>query len=73
MSEWQPIQTAPRDGSDILTWDGELCAVCYWCRCSSQWSLNSDNCRDWTGVTHWQPLPSAPTKKPTPPREGDAP
>lgn len=59
MSKWQPIETAPKDGSDILAhWkaSGTSHVVYYalgrWC----------DDCDDEISTpTHWMPLPEPPT------------
>lgn len=65
MSEWQPIDTAPKDGTTILAVDGDVIAVVWWSvACDpAQW-------RDFGGLgaggidpfepTHWMPLPEAP-------------
>ena len=68
-SEWQPIETAPRDGKPILGWCKweEAAAVVYWhaaYRGSERWwnllvcgSHAEDG--EWT-PTHWMPLPEPP-------------
>jgi plasmid stability protein len=61
-SEWLPIKIAPKDGRDILSWDGETYAMIFWCRCSAEWALTSDNCKSWQGATHWMPVPDPPTE-----------
>lgn len=77
MSEWQPIETAPKDGRDILVWmplgDGRgnpTVAVVDWyvANGESHWRIAE-------GVfgplaldfppTHWMPLPEPPTAPPT--------
>jgi len=62
---WQPIDTAPKDGTEILAVDGDVYAVVRWCAFAEppQW-------RDHAGLgaggidpfepTHWMPLPEAP-------------
>jgi hypothetical protein len=57
VSEWQPIATAPRNGSEILAWD-ELgfCAVVYWDDARVEWT-NGDIVLQ---PTHWMPLPKGP-------------
>ncbi len=66
--EWQPIATAPRDGTDILLTDGETVAQASdW---AGEWMLNiGDNkcCHTtWKSLceppTHWMPLPPPPTQ-----------
>ena len=66
MSEWKPIETAPRDGSQILKWTGR------WFACV-EWHSRPDHSAFWEmahdaqGVyalsglaTHWMPLPEPP-------------
>lgn len=68
--EWQPIETAPKDGTWILVWGED-----FDCPMSAQWSLldinpNSTTFENgWVGygyifhdLTHWMPLPQAPTQ-----------
>lgn len=62
MSEWQPIETAPKDGTAIIlsAYSGALDRMVSW---DGRWS-------DWGGVwthhgrisqpTHWMPLPTPP-------------
>ena len=68
MSEWQPIETAPKDGTYILVygpeeWDMVLwhpywgdCGA--WCRVQTA-DYDNDN-REVRNPTHWQPLPPPP-------------
>jgi hypothetical protein len=66
MSEWQPIETAPRDGHDILITNrghGMLVRIAFWDEAfgvGGRWST-------WPGrnpalyePTHWMPLPEPP-------------
>ena len=64
--EWQPIETAPKDGTKILIWGRGGARVV-------RWSLGPYNRKtrrydeDWADggmfgfePTHWQPLPAPP-------------
>jgi hypothetical protein len=74
MSEWQPIETAPRDETDILVAGGTYgnecvsyefhgakftgVAIAYWDK-REKW-FSGGEC-DYYHPTHWMPLPSPPT------------
>lgn len=74
--EWQPIETAPKDGQSMLLWAGDLC-IGNW----NEWAFTAEElarcrpgtpnpftgwCDDYTGEpmdaspTHWMPLPTVP-------------
>jgi len=76
-SHWQPIATAPTDGSEILgfmhEWDIDYLGCLRFYRYddgSSGWrggSFRSDPPDNWTAFmrpTHWMPLPAKPTEAP---------
>jgi hypothetical protein len=63
MSGWQLIETAPKDGTRILAWDG-LCMMVLWWGSGgwydAQWvTVHLDNNRPFA-PTHWMPLPEPP-------------
>ncbi|RLK56255.1 uncharacterized protein DUF551 [Stenotrophomonas rhizophila] len=56
---WQPIETAPRDGTRLLLFgDGDMVAA-YFNVGYATWD-DGDHHDDIQGLTHWQPLPAAP-------------
>lgn len=62
MSEWQPIETAPRDRSSVLLYEDEMTGlgpfIGYWT--GVQW-LPLTASKSWeTQPTHWMPLPTPP-------------
>lgn len=64
MSEWQPIERAPRDGSELLLTDGERVAV--WPAPTPGTLFYLPGSKDAPGTmynfhpTHWMPLPDPP-------------
>lgn len=70
MAGWQPIETAPKDGREILGYTEEVGAlVMYWDTMSQEQDHWSDgmSISYWT-PTHWMPLPAPPSsaqKEPT--------
>ena len=70
MSEWQPIETAPRDGTAILVWPGVLftemtyfhTSVVRWHDWKEAWIEASGEEYNTFYPTHWMPLPPPPKK-----------
>jgi len=64
MSKWQPIETAPKDGSGFLAVVEGFIYTCCWHRTRLCWvdggpaymTIASDE-----QPTHWMPLPAPPT------------
>jgi hypothetical protein len=61
MTEWQPIETALRDGTKVDLWHPVLGRFtdAYWCKLwgwSYQWGRIA-------GATHWMPRPAPPTEQ----------
>lgn len=76
MSEWQPIETAPRDGSGIIvidmTAEAPEAGMGYWYQAGNMWSCIDPKPGEgidqatiqaitWAGPTHWMPLPPPPS------------
>lgn len=79
MSEWQPIETAPKDGSQVLVWDQTegVCTARFQSHVeewraswgSEEWIQDGsvyDDALVARKPTHWMPLP-APPKSPNAP------
>lgn len=66
MSSWNPISTAPRDGTQLLLTDGEK--VFFGSERSEEWAGPSRGGMPTTGhlfpagATHWMPVPAFPDK-----------
>jgi hypothetical protein len=58
---WQPIETAPKDGTEVLLYHPDLGMACWpW------WGRQGP----WHEVTHWMPLPPPPDVTPKTGDEG---
>ena len=68
-SGWQPIETAPKDGTVVLCWDEFKECDLMWYGIIQQWNEPKD-ILGWMYVatntecypTHWMPLPKPPTE-----------
>jgi hypothetical protein len=61
---WQPIETAPKDGTEVLAWRGGRRGIVRWHENSSywdEWHRPTAHCR--VEPTHWMPLPLTPAKE----------
>lgn len=66
MGEWQPIETAPKDGTDIVVgcgpWHDPLYGIACWDGALEGWQIwFTDKVVDWP--SHWMPLPPSPGKE----------
>ena len=71
---WQPIETAPKDGTEFLGFGGGVegvqgIQVVRWCERVGCWETPEASLEDWDNQaegysrpTHWMPLPDAPTE-----------
>lgn len=70
---WQPIETAPRDGTFFIGANSEVAIVCNWpSRRTEDYAMGTwfydRKRREWNGsliptrlpLTHWKPLPELP-------------
>lgn len=75
---WRPIETAPRDGTQVDLWQpigdsGDRIADCRWMNgCWREWGIGDFDTMDWRRLdgrepTHWRPLPAPPAPLPSVP------
>lgn len=75
-SRWQPIETAPKDGQEVILRRGKRVGSAMWVHWPSTdfeeagegWSIGFDS-ESWDGEnapTEWQPLPAPPTPQDPP-------
>lgn len=68
---WQPIETAPRDGREVILRRGSRVGAAQWVRWSDEdgkyegWTvgLDGDLWGDDKAPTHWMPLPDIPSRR----------
>ena len=64
MSEWKTIDSAPKDQTEILVWDGMFIWMArqnefgYWSTDQEEGFYLAKN--EFVGLTHWMPLPEPP-------------
>ena len=71
MTEWQLIETAPKDGTEILGWlkEGKLAVVSFKVTKSQSFVGELRDSKSWwkgnvtCTPTHWMPLPNPPKEK----------
>jgi hypothetical protein len=56
---WQPIETAPKNGTAVLGWDKDEGHYVTWCS-EGSWGQSVDDCVYLQFPTHWRPLPPPP-------------
>ena len=61
MTEWQPIETAPRDGYHIQLYRHDIQFVGYYAEAG--WCMQGCKLIE-PQPTHWMPLPEPPTEPP---------
>jgi hypothetical protein len=65
LSEWRPIETARKDETEVLLWDGGV-YVGHWLDGTWVWvmaprdAIDRQLHLDWCHPTHWMPLPDPP-------------
>ena len=63
-AEWQPIETAPKDGQAILVTDGMDCYCVEWDEEFDWWAVDDNKLGPFrlrgSAPTHWMPLPPVP-------------
>ena len=67
MGEWQPIETAPKDGTHVLLWFDDMPAVAHYMKSEhGEWWEPSENLiSDVIGAYEsewWMPLPKSPAQ-----------
>lgn len=67
---WNPIETAPRDGSFFVVWNGDEMAILNWPEgcLLGRWHKRKGG---WSGSSVLFPNPTHWMKRPQPPKKGD--
>lgn len=73
MSEWKPIETAPKDGTRVLIVSDDQVFIGYWSESAKfgdeiekpGWQIHESEMDEWYAVavddaTHWTPIPEPP-------------
>lgn len=57
---WQPMETAPKDGTDVLVWCGGAMFIA--CMDVGRWFFDRTDHSVKPVPTHWMPMPEGPGK-----------
>jgi len=57
---WQPIETAPKDFTYVLLWDGDWHWMGIWDENGNRWEIDGHEYEENLIPTHWMPLPEPP-------------
>lgn len=63
MTKWQPIETAPRDWTKVVGYDGNIAADINWSGIvidGPRWWVCHNDILSSMSPTHWMPLPEPP-------------
>lgn len=66
-AKWEPIETAPKDGTEILLFALFDIGLCYWSDKMDSWTWGAGN--RFNLPSHWMPLPEIPSKCTPPPAQ----
>ena len=61
--KWQPIETAPKDATNVLLCDDDIIFIGFWSKGETVWTDGSTDMFDQSCAfhpTHWMPLPTPP-------------
>lgn len=65
--EWQPIETAPKDGTKVMLYVGDclewITAPWYWDTRDGLWKNTIGQYMETPFITHWMPLPQPPNEE----------
>jgi hypothetical protein len=67
MRGWQPIETAPRNGTRVLVWGPRFVVQIDSHEPPCGHGCDSEGCAEspfMAGVTHWMPIPAPPQEEP---------
>lgn len=60
--QWQPIETAPKDGTEVIGWNGDSVDIIHW-EVNPAWIDEpcwEDRDCEMPRPSHWLPIPPAP-------------
>jgi len=59
-AKWEPMETAPKDGTEVLLFALFDIGLCYWSDKMDSWTWGAGN--RFNNPSHWMPLPEIPSK-----------